>query len=53
MAWDSAICRANIAFVPALGEAVLRPILFDSTRGWVADHVRLRWRALKPARRRG
>lgn len=30
-------------------EDVLRPILFDSKQGWVADYVRLRWRALKPA----
>jgi SAM-dependent methyltransferase len=30
-------------------EEVLRPILFDPARGWFADYVRLRWRALKPA----
>lgn len=29
-------------------EEVLRPILFDSGKGWVADYVRLRWRAVKP-----
>ena len=30
----------------------LRPVLWDAERGWVADYVRLRLRAQRPASRR-